>query len=703
MTVVAAIADIAQNATGDNLKRGYLAEPFDGVGSSIQVILSRGSTSSVRAYISAGSFGIAQTFPAGTPVYVLEYNGRLEVVSLGSKLAEGGITNQLVVPGGFDGTDLIVPETLPGEVLKTGTVSAEKLLIGGLSNLLNNPDFENGELGVTNDILGWEVTPVGSGYGQIYSSGMLGIATRSGSRCLYLTNDTTHANTYILNEAVIPLGANEKITVAAWHYYPNSQAIIRCYDQLGAVLGYVTGVVSTASSAWVQSVDTFTPLPGTAYVRIGFQHTVANTGTLIDEVSAFRGGVAIDSAGIVITQGSLVIRDEYDSVSQDASGFHGSWADFVALGLYNGSFALGAIGALTSGRTASLPYWTIAVVAGSPTITRIADSAYPSGYKVRVIFNAVNDEVTISSDLVPCLGGASYGANRVLGFNYTSTGSAAWSLLFRIRWFDKDGVYITNSGWVTNAPNTGVPQTLSPTFADTSISDATAPMNARFMQFQHYFKEVTAHDSGAGRYIDIGLSRIMANTPSLDNLGSYWIRQLQVGNNGDGYGYLSVGPAEEFSVDEAGTVSAIKYQRNFADVYPVLNLPADYEASATLTLSTTPTLPTGCTVTLTPPQNEIWLVVGSFYFIGTPGGGTNTTCIGYLYIDGTAEGAAALWTPYFNASQQAATVSQSWVVSLSGGTSHTVQLRAAKSNTNGTFTADYPHTKLSIFRLPSAA
>jgi len=95
-TVRRSIAEIAKKATKSGLKQGYLAEDYDGIGSTIQVRMSRGSSSAVQASIAAGSFATEQVIPEGTPVYILETNGRLEVTSLGSKLAEGSLTTEMV-------------------------------------------------------------------------------------------------------------------------------------------------------------------------------------------------------------------------------------------------------------------------------------------------------------------------------------------------------------------------------------------------------------------------------------------------------------------------------------------------------------------------------------------------------------------------------------------------------------------------------
>jgi hypothetical protein len=68
--------------------RGYLAEPYDGIGQYIMVGLSRGSTSvAYKARVASGDFNSGRTFPVGTPIHLTMYRGSLEA-HLGSK---GGI------------------------------------------------------------------------------------------------------------------------------------------------------------------------------------------------------------------------------------------------------------------------------------------------------------------------------------------------------------------------------------------------------------------------------------------------------------------------------------------------------------------------------------------------------------------------------------------------------------------------------------
>lgn len=58
---------------------GRLAEAYDGVGQYVAVILSHGSTAvAYKARVAAGDFGGGRTFPAGTPIHLVSYRGKLE-------------------------------------------------------------------------------------------------------------------------------------------------------------------------------------------------------------------------------------------------------------------------------------------------------------------------------------------------------------------------------------------------------------------------------------------------------------------------------------------------------------------------------------------------------------------------------------------------------------------------------------------------
>jgi hypothetical protein len=82
MSVKRLVREVSQNASPREVKRAYLAEPYDGIGQYVLVALSLGSSSSAIARVT----GAGYKFPieAGAPISVTFNNGSIEVVSLGS-------------------------------------------------------------------------------------------------------------------------------------------------------------------------------------------------------------------------------------------------------------------------------------------------------------------------------------------------------------------------------------------------------------------------------------------------------------------------------------------------------------------------------------------------------------------------------------------------------------------------------------------
>jgi hypothetical protein len=63
-----------------------LAESYDGLGQYIMVGLSRGSTSvCYKARIASGDFNTGTAMPIGTPVSVVIYRGKVEIISMGAR------------------------------------------------------------------------------------------------------------------------------------------------------------------------------------------------------------------------------------------------------------------------------------------------------------------------------------------------------------------------------------------------------------------------------------------------------------------------------------------------------------------------------------------------------------------------------------------------------------------------------------------
>jgi hypothetical protein len=124
-------------------------------------------------------------------------------------------------------------------------------------------------------------------------------------------------------------------------------------------------------------------------------------------------------------------------------------------------------------------------------------------------------------------------------------------------------------------------------------------------------------------------------------------------------------------------------------------LPQAVQASSTLTLSQTSTDITGATFTATPMLTETWIVMAVFDFncsATDPG-----LCVGTIDFDGSSVGGNAFFDPDTTGRGTVSTVHV--IGSVSAGTSHTVKLKANKSNAGGTATASAAHTRFVIYRV----
>lgn len=231
------------------------------------------------------------------------------------------------------------------------------------------------------------------------------------------------------------------------------------------------------------------------------------TGEVANE-TGLTPGVFIDSTGILIRSGKLTLQDEFGLTSMAASGFTGNWAEFLALGLYNGLFSAGATGSLPTGRTASLPYWNVAKDAGTPTLTRTADTAYPGGYRLRATFNAVNDIVSIASDKVVVIGGHTYALAFVVG---SDTVAGEVDFRWQIDYYDAADAFISTDGPFGFA--------MGDLAAGHRIAGnfSIAPITARKAVLKAGFKELTTHN--AGNYGEVGLLAFTATPLGLDDTG----------------------------------------------------------------------------------------------------------------------------------------------------------------------------------------
>lgn len=243
---------------------------------------------------------------------------------------------------------------------------------------------------------------------------------------------------------------------------------------------------------------------GTSELAVGARLT----GEVANETGA-TPGVFIDSTGILIRSGKLTLQDEFGATTMSASGFSGTWADFLTLGLYNALFGAGNAVALALGRTADLPYWTVSRDndgatkthdgGGGATITRMVATAFPSGFRLRAEWSAITDNAYITSDRVPIVAGFSYPISIYAEANVAAGSVTAVS---RIRFLDKNGTQIgaetplfSKTFSVTTAAAWFDLGTIEPTFI-------TTPANARFAQVVINLLENVSHS--ASNRIDLG-------------------------------------------------------------------------------------------------------------------------------------------------------------------------------------------------------
>lgn len=231
------------------------------------------------------------------------------------------------------------------------------------------------------------------------------------------------------------------------------------------------------------------------------------TGEVANE-SGLTPGVFIDSTGILIRSGKLTLQDEFGTTAMSASGFAGTWSDFLALGLYNAAFGAGSTGNLALGRTAALPYWTLARDNDGATLTydnvggaihnRAADATYPSGFRVRTTWTAITDNAYFISDRVPIIAGFNYPISVFAAINRAA---GTVNIESEIRFFDKDANLISESPlWVAVFSASQAAGWID--LGTIEAVSITTPGNARSVQIIVRCFESTTHS--ASNRVDLG-------------------------------------------------------------------------------------------------------------------------------------------------------------------------------------------------------
>ena len=203
-------------------------------------------------------------------------------------------------------------------------------------------------------------------------------------------------------------------------WYDSAQVII------GSAVAAVAQIVGT-SATYIGYVSTLNAPATARYAKVIVRNdstSATNDLVYFDDVFGYRGDfdmthaagqVLIDSTGVTIQNGKLTLQDEFGSTSMVASGFSGSWADFIALGVYNAGFGAGVNGVVGLGRTVALPYWTVSNLTGTPTLTYVAATD-----KVEATFAAVPSEKRIVSDLAPVTAGHPVTFGAIYRFDRTA-------------------------------------------------------------------------------------------------------------------------------------------------------------------------------------------------------------------------------------------------------------------------------------------
>lgn len=195
----------------------------------------------------------------------------------------------------------------------------------------------------------------------------------------------------------------------------------------------------------------------------------ADFADLATNVTNVPSTVVVDSSGITINDGALILKDGFGKSVLGASGFSGSWYDFVRLGLYNARFlAATAATNIATGRTAAMPYWELGKT-GSPTIDVVANTG------LKVNWAAVNNVVTAKADAVPVLPSQKY----QVPFTIAYSGVAVVSIGCTVFWYKNDGSASTTPSTAALYRAAGV--SVSGTGTTTGQFDpVTAPSDARF-------------------------------------------------------------------------------------------------------------------------------------------------------------------------------------------------------------------------------
>lgn len=182
--------------------------------------------------------------------------------------------------------------------------------------------------------------------------------------------------------------------------------------------------------------------------------------------STMGGNVVIDSSGIEVNNGNVIIRDQYGALAMNGAGFGESWEDFLSTGLYNGAFLRSV-----AGSPGSSDYWTITGVGAYQALSVVAEANAPGGFKIRYSATATHSSANYArlfSGFSPVTGPAWYVLSSY--WNATTAGAGV-SVNAAINWYTAGLVYISSTALLFTGIATGW---------SVVINAVSAPINARF-------------------------------------------------------------------------------------------------------------------------------------------------------------------------------------------------------------------------------
>jgi hypothetical protein len=254
---------------------------------------------------------------------------------------------------------------------------------------------------------------------------------------------------------------------------------------------------------------------GTWYV---VSHTI-NDGLLAspdaNPLAASDAYVYMDAAGLIVQNGRILFKDQFNQTALTGYGFGPTWVQFVRDRIFNSSFAAGStsdipVSQVGTGSTEAdyrdslspnLPSW---VVAQSDSNLRIVSDANAThGLALESSSTAASQTSRIYQD-IPVLPGGVY--VPLFRIRYDVTGTPAFSVTATVSWRANDHSIIGSSATRTVVPTVTVDQATYLTFWPVDQIAPEAPSNAVYLRVEVLFNH-TSHTGGT-TFVDIWLDGV---------------------------------------------------------------------------------------------------------------------------------------------------------------------------------------------------